>query len=66
LVRLCDEWPETPHGLGEIRENLQELYGRGNAGRYLRDHMPTEDELRELMAGAEAACLAELLEEGGT
>ncbi|MCI0879628.1 MAG: DNA repair exonuclease [Chloroflexi bacterium] len=66
LVRLCDEWQATPDGLSEIRENLQELYGRGNAGRYLRDHVPTEDELRELMASAEAACLAELLEEGGT
>ena len=66
LVRLCDEWQRTPDGLSEIRENLQELYGRGNAGRYLRDHVPTEDELRELMASAEAACLAELLEEGST
>jgi exonuclease SbcD len=64
LVRLCNEWTSTPNGLNEIRENLQELYGRGNAGRFLRDHVLTEDELRELMASAEAACLAELLEEG--
>jgi DNA repair exonuclease SbcCD nuclease subunit len=64
LVRLRDEWQRSPDGLGEIRENLQELYGRGNAGRFLREHVPTDDELLELMSGAEAACLAELLEEG--
>ncbi len=63
LVRLRDEWQKTPNCLGEIRENLQELYGRGNAGRFLREHLPTDEELLELMAGAEAACLAELLEE---
>ncbi|MCH8107070.1 MAG: DNA repair exonuclease [Chloroflexi bacterium] len=63
LVRLCDELQVTPDSLSEIRENLQELYGRGNAGRYLRQYAPTEDDLLELMVSAEAACLAELLDE---
>ena len=63
LVRLCDELQVTPDRLSEIRENLQELYGRGNAGRYLRQYAPTEDDLLELMVSAEAACLAELLDE---
>ena len=66
LVRLCDELQGAPNGLDQIRENLQELYGRGNASRYLRDRVPTEDELRELMASAEAVCLAELLDEDST
>ena len=64
LVRLRDDWQVAPNGLSEIRESLQDLYGRGNAGRFLREHVPTHDELLELMAGAEAVCLAELLEEG--
>lgn len=66
LVRLCDEWQGTPNGLSEIRDNLQELYGRGNARRYLREHAPTEDEMRGLIVSAEAACLAELLDEDST
>ena len=66
LVRLSDEWQGTLNGLREIRENLQELYGRGNAGRYLRQLSPTEEELRDLIASAEAACLAELLDEDST
>ena len=66
LIQLSDDWQQTPSGLSEIRENLQDLYERGNAGRYLRNLAPTEDELRELVAGAEAACLSELLDEGGT
>ena len=66
LIRLSDEWRGTPNGLNEIRDNLQEIYGRGNAGRYLREHALTDDELRELIADAEAACLSELLDEGGT
>ena len=63
LVRLCDELQVTPDSLSEIREKLQELYGRGNAGRYLNQYAPTEDDLLELMVSAEAACLAELLDE---
>jgi len=63
LIRLCDELQGTPDSLSELRENLQELYARGNAGRYLRQYAPTEDDLRELMVSAEAACLAELLDE---
>ena len=63
LVRLCDELQVTPDSLSEIREKLQELYGRGNAGQYLRQYAPTEDDLLELMVSAEAACLAELLDE---
>ena len=65
LIRLSDEWQRTPNGIDEIRDNLRDLYGRGNAGRYLREHALTDDELRELIADAEAACLAELLDEGG-
>jgi DNA repair exonuclease SbcCD nuclease subunit len=66
LVRLCDEWQGNPDGLNAIGENLLELYGRGNAGHYLRDQVPTLDEMLELMARAEVVCLEELLEEDGT
>tara|TARA_B100000315_G_scaffold258411_1_gene310410 strand:- start:2003 stop:3274 length:1272 start_codon:yes stop_codon:yes gene_type:complete len=65
LLRLCGESLENPEVLAEMRETLQELYGRGNSGRYLRDSLPSDDDLRDLMAGAEAICLAQLLDEDG-
>ena len=65
LLRLCDESLGNPETLAEMRETLQELYGRGNSGRHLRDYLPSDDGLRDLIAGAEAICLAQLLDEDG-
>jgi DNA repair exonuclease SbcCD nuclease subunit len=65
LLRLCDESLGNPEVLAEMRETLQALYGQGNSGRYLRDSLPSDGDLRDLMAGAEAICLAQLLDEDG-
>ena len=41
LVRLCDEWQAAPNGLSEIRDNLQDLYGRATpAGTYASMRLP--------------------------
>ena len=42
---------------------LQELYRHRSARRYLGEHEPSEAELRELIAGAEAICLGALMQE---
>ena len=46
-----------------MNEILDELYSGGNSGRYLRGNAPTMEEMNELVAEAEALCLAELMEE---
>jgi DNA repair exonuclease SbcCD nuclease subunit len=63
LLRLCDELCDNTETLSEMRESLHELYIRGNAARNLREFLPTDDELRELMTRAEELCIEELLDE---
>ena len=63
LLKLCDESRGNPALLSELSKALQELYSRGHASRYLRDCLPSDDEIRDLVAGAEEICLAELVDE---
>ncbi len=63
LARLGGELRESPEGLAELRDSLRELYLRSNAGNYLRDYLPSDDELLELISAAEDECLAALVDE---
>ena len=63
LARLSGKMRESPDALGELRESLRVLYLSSNASPYLRDHMPSDDELRELLAAAEEECLATLADD---
>lgn len=63
LLRLCDEFSEDQATLAGVREMLQEIYQHRGARRYLGGHEPSEAEIRELLAGAEAICLDELIQE---
>jgi DNA repair exonuclease SbcCD nuclease subunit len=63
LLRLSDESMNDGGVLAESRERLQDLYTRGNARPYLQGHVPTDEQMRELMSAAEQAALAALLDE---
>ena len=61
LARLGTTLQNDPVALHDLRELLQALYVNSNAGQYLKGHLPSDEELRELLADAEAECLASLL-----
>ena len=63
LLRLSDAVRLDPIALGEMNGMLDELYSGGNPGRYLRDNVPTIEDMNELVSQAEALCLAELVED---
>ena len=63
LIRLASELRESPDALAELREPLRELYVRSNASQGLRGYLPSDDQLRELLAAAEEECLSELVGE---
>ena len=63
LARLSTELRYDSSALAELRELLRGLYVNSNAGTYLRNHLPSDDELRELLAAAEDECLASLVHE---
>lgn len=63
LLRLCDDIRGNPEMLSEMRALLHELYMRGNTSRYLRESLPTDDELRAFIIEAEALGVEELLDE---
>ncbi len=63
LVRLASEMQASPSALAELREMLRELYLRSNASSYLRELLPSDGELRNLLAAAEDECLAALVED---
>ena len=63
LARLCSEMREDPNALAEARGWLRELYVNSNAGQHLRKFLPSDDELRHLLATAEDECLAALVDE---
>ena len=63
LARLSGELRDAPDAMGELRESLRALYVNSNASQYLRGCLPSDDELRELLAAAEDECLASLVEE---
>ena len=63
LLRLSDAVRLDQTALGEMNGILDELYSGGNPGRYLRGNAPTIEDMNELVAEAEALCLAELMKE---
>ncbi len=62
LLRLSDEAQQDDGVIAEMKRLLDDLYNGGNSGRYLRNVVPTDDEIRTMIADAEELCLAELLE----
>ena len=63
LARLGSELRGDPAALGELRDALRSLYANSNAAPYLRNHLPSDEELLELLAAAEDECLASLVHE---
>ena len=63
LARLSSELRDDPNALGELRDALRALYANSNAAPYLRGYLPSDGELRELLAAAEDECLASLVSE---
>ena len=63
LARLSSELWDNPDALGELRDALRSLYANSNAAPYLRGYLPSDNELRELLAAAEDECLASLVSE---
>ena len=63
LARLGRSLRGDPGALAEIRESLRTLYVSSNAAPYLRTHLPSDDELLELLAAAEEECLSSLVRE---
>ena len=62
LLRLSDGVLLDPTVLSEMNSVLDELYSGGNPARYLRGSAPAIEDMGELVAEAEALCLAELME----
>ena len=63
LARLGGEMRGDQSSLGELRSSLRTLYVNSNAGQYLRNNLPSDEELLELLAAAEDECLAFLVSE---
>ena len=63
LARLCTELRENPDALAEFGKSLRDLYVTSNAGQYLREHLPSDNDLLELLNAAEDECLAALVDE---
>ncbi len=64
LARLGIDLREDPAALAELRELLRPLYVNSNASPFLGNSaLPSDDDLRELLASAEEECLATLVGE---
>ena len=64
LARLGIDLREDPAALAELRELLRPLYVNSNASPFLGNSaLPSDDDLRELLACAEEECLATLVGE---
>jgi len=62
FLRLVDETRDDEDMVGELQRELAALYEHNRARRYLRDELPSLDEIRALIAGAENLALSGLLE----
>ena len=62
LARLSTALEEDPDALSKLRDLLRPLFVSSNAAPYLRQRLPTDDEIRELLNHAEEECLASLTE----
>ena len=65
LARLAGEMRGSAEALAELRGQLNALYTNSGASRHLRNSLPTEDEIRELLDAATDECLAALVGEEG-
>ena len=63
LARLGTSLREDSGALAELRDSLRTLYVSSNAAPYLRTHLPSNEELLELLASAEEECLSSLVRE---
>ena len=63
LARLTSSLLGDSASASEIRELLRPLYVNSNAAAYLREFLPNDEELRQLVASAEEECLAALTAE---
>ena len=63
LARIAEELRKDPDAIDELRDALRPLYANSNAGPYLRGFLPSNAQLRELLAAAEDECLAALVNE---
>ena len=63
LARLETSLRENTSALAELRESLRTLYVSSNAAPYLRTHLPSNEELLELLTAAEEECLSSLVRE---
>ena len=63
LARLGSELRDDPNALAELRNALRVLYTNSNASQYLKDYLPSDEALLELLAAAEDECLASLANE---
>ncbi len=63
LGRIAEELRKDPGALDELRDALRPLYLNSNAAPYLRNYLPSDDQLRELLTAAEYECLAALVNE---
>ncbi len=64
LLRLVDDYRNDPANLDDLRTALDPLFTNARASRYLRDAVPTDQELSALLSAAEGACLDLLLGDG--
>jgi DNA repair exonuclease SbcCD nuclease subunit len=62
FLRLVDEARADETVMAELQRELVPLYQHARAGRYLREELPSLDEIRTLLAGAEDLALSELLD----
>ena len=63
LARLAGELRENGDPMAELRSLLQPLYSHPRLREFLRDSLPSDDDIRDLLAVAEDECLAALVEE---
>lgn len=63
LLKISDEVHQGTDFFAEMRNELNELYGRGGMANLFREYPLTETDLRELLADAQEICLDKLLDE---
>ena len=62
LARLSSALEGDPEALGQLRDMLRPLFVGSNAAPYLRQRLPSDEDIRALLALAEEECLAALTE----
>ena len=63
LLRLCDQSKTDPELLTQLHASLSELYDHRTFGRYLKDSVPSDDDLSALIDEAESIAVNLLVED---